>query len=255
MDYVSLLQTIADRYSAILEDNLVGIYVHGSIAFQCFNWDESDIDFIVVVKQAVSEQRKLQLLAVLEALWTQAPAKGFEMSVVQLKHCQHFVYPTPYELHASNACWSQYLENPRALCTGDVKTDSDLAAHFTVIKHRGIVLCGEPISLVFGDVPAKDYLDSLRLDMQNAERDVLDHPVSVVLNLCRVYAYLKDQVILSKEEGGQWALDHLPRRYADVVAEALRKYSDSEPFQLETQARVACCAYMRENIFNTMDMS
>jgi len=251
MNYEPLLQTISDQYSKILGNNLIGIYIHGSIAFRCFNWDESDIDFIIVVKNELSQQMKLDLLVVLEELRNQAPIKGFEMSVVQLKFCKHFEYPTPYELHFSKDFLNQYLENPLALCTGDTKTDCDLAAHFTVIKHTGIVLCGQPISMVFGDIPKKDYIDSIRSDIQNAKQDVLNNPVYVVLNLCRVYAYLRDNLILSKEQGGHWGLRNLPNQYAIIIAESIHNYSYSKPFNLDDESRVNFCDYMLKKIFKS----
>ena len=36
----------------ILQDNLIGIYLHGSLAMGCFNEKKSDIDLLVVVKQS-----------------------------------------------------------------------------------------------------------------------------------------------------------------------------------------------------------
>lgn len=49
MTEIGLLDRIKTAYSKILGDRLAGIYVHGSIVFGCFNWDRSDIDFLVVV--------------------------------------------------------------------------------------------------------------------------------------------------------------------------------------------------------------
>ena len=248
MRYEPLLQTIADRYSEILGNNLVGVYIHGSIAFQCFNWDESDIDFIVVVSHEISRQNKLDLLGVLDELRDQAPAKGLEMSIVQQRFCQHFEYPTPYELHFSNAFLDQYSENPMTLCTSELKADHDLAAHFTVIKHTGIVLCGQSISMVFGDIPKKDYIDSICLDIQNSKQDVLDDPARVVLNLCRVYAYLKDSLTLSKEQGGQWGLRHLPDQYANIITESIDHYSSSKPFRVSDELKIEFCDHMLKEI-------
>ena len=45
---LALLDTVAGRYEEILGKNLVGIYAHGSLAFGCFSWERSDIDFLVV---------------------------------------------------------------------------------------------------------------------------------------------------------------------------------------------------------------
>lgn len=47
----ALLQKIAVRYADILKGNLAGIYVHGSLAFGCFCFERSDIDFLVVTKR------------------------------------------------------------------------------------------------------------------------------------------------------------------------------------------------------------
>ena len=48
------LDDLQTRYTAILASNLVGMYVHGSIAMGCFKPDSSDIDVLVVVDQPLS---------------------------------------------------------------------------------------------------------------------------------------------------------------------------------------------------------
>jgi streptomycin 3"-adenylyltransferase len=49
LHYNNILKIIKQEYQTILGDNLVGIYVHGSIAFGCFHEEKSDIDFIAVI--------------------------------------------------------------------------------------------------------------------------------------------------------------------------------------------------------------
>ena len=50
-----LMDTIARSYAAILGDGLTGIYVHGSLAFGCFCWQTSDIDFIVIARASCAD--------------------------------------------------------------------------------------------------------------------------------------------------------------------------------------------------------
>lgn len=250
LEYQELLAIISMRYNELLAENLVGIYVHGSIAFGCFNWNKSDIDFIVVVNKSINQQTKLQLLQVLEYLRNRAPQKGFEMSVVLGEYCKNFVYPTPYELHFSNGWLKRYLENPLTLCNDDYKTDYDLAAHFTVIKNAGIVLCGKPISEVFGDIPKEDYLDSIRKDVETAAEDVTNYPVYIILNLCRVYAYIKDGLILSKEKGGQWGLENLPKQYNDLITSILNNYTQGAEVLKNAALQINFCKYMSNLIFS-----
>ncbi len=44
----SLLNMLAIEYQQILSDKYIGLYVHGSLAMDCFNSEQSDIDFLVV---------------------------------------------------------------------------------------------------------------------------------------------------------------------------------------------------------------
>lgn len=129
MDTQLLLDTLQHRFAATLGEILVGIYIHGSIAFGCFRWETSDIDLVVVVDSKIDAPTKLRLLEVLTSLLPQAPPKGFEMSVVHKENCLRFIYPTPYELHFSNHWLHAYRTDPLAICGDEVKTDPDLATH------------------------------------------------------------------------------------------------------------------------------
>lgn len=223
-----LLGQIAAGYQAVLGDNLVGIYVHGSLAFGCFRWEKSDLDFIVVTRSEPALAQKEELLQLLLQLTPAAPPKGFEMSVVLLKDCQHFVHPCPFVLHFSNTHLQTCQQDLTAYCQTMRGTDPDLAAHFTVIRAAGFPLCGAPIDSVFGPVPPADYWDSLWQDTQDAEPNVLIDPVYVILNLCRVLAYAQEGRVLSKEQGGQWGLSHLPAAHVNLIQLALSAYGGAD---------------------------
>ena len=62
MECKELLDKIVSAYAGILQQNLVGIYVHGSLAFGCFRWEKSDVDFLVVVREEPSLEQKVQLV-------------------------------------------------------------------------------------------------------------------------------------------------------------------------------------------------
>lgn len=111
------------------------------------------------------------------------------MSVVLSRVCKEFIYPTPFELHYSIAHLKRCQDNLREYCTSMIGTDKDLAAHFTVIKKVGYTILGKQIEEVFGDVPKADYLDSIKIDIENATNDITYNGVYVILNLCRVLAY------------------------------------------------------------------
>ena len=49
----------------------------------------------------------------------------------------------------------------------------------------------------------------------------------LTLNLARVLAYKEEKLVLSKKEGGDWALRHLPSEYHPLIMDAMREYSES----------------------------
>ena len=48
----------------------------------------------------------------------------------------------------------------------------------------------------------------------------------LTLNLARGLAYKEEKLVLSKKEGGEWALSHLPSEYHPLVKDAMREYSE-----------------------------
>ncbi len=49
-----------------------------------------------------------------------------------------------------------------------------------------------------------------------------------VLNACRILAFAQAGLILSKDEGGQWGLAHLPTELHPVIKHALALYRGEE---------------------------
>ncbi len=244
----ALLEVIARKIQSILGDNLVGVYIHGSLAFGCFTWDQSDVDFLVVAQEDLPLDHKTRLISALLELAPACPPKGLEMSVVLRRHVNPFVHPAPFVLHFSNAHLAACRADLMGYCRRMNGVDPDLAAHVTVLRHAGYALVGEPVDAVFGQAPWPDYLDSILADVEDAEEAILRHPVYTVLNLCRVLAALRDGLVLSKEEGGRWGLSALPSRYAAVLSAALADYAGRESFHVPEGQLVDFSAYMQNQI-------
>lgn len=238
MPYQNLLDVITAKCEEIFGTKLVGVYLHGSLAMGCFNPDKSDIDLIIVVEGDISDRQKLIFMESIVGLNEKAPAKGLELSVVKRKYCKPFLYPTPFELHFSPAHLKWFHDAPQNYIENMKGEDKDLAAHFTVINKYGIALYGETVEDVFALVPRDDYMDSIYADIENAEQDILSDPVYIILNLCRVLAFLEDGLCLSKKGGGEWGIKHLPDGQRTVISEALECYATDKA--METDKNMAC---------------
>lgn len=102
----NILNKMINGYCNILKENLVGIYLHGSLAMNCFNYYSSDIDILVVVKGNMDFKTKRKLINIILELSKDGPQKGFELSVILEENSKNFIYPTPFLLHYSKKFWT-----------------------------------------------------------------------------------------------------------------------------------------------------
>ena len=246
------MEPLINRFAAlseeILKDNLTGIYLHGSAVMGYWQPKKSDLDFIVVVREDMTDETKREYMDRLITLDAACPAKGIEMSIVTKNVCKPFVYPTPFILHYSRMHNGWYRKDPEDYIRKMNGTDKDLAAHFTVIRSRGRCLYGFPVSEMFGEVPEQDYLDSIWHDISGAKEEIEEQPMYLILNLARVLAYLKEKEVLSKKEGGEWGLRNLPERYHPLIRSALCEYEDGEDILYDRVLAADYADYMLRQI-------
>ena len=171
-----LLKSFVTQCQKILGDNLVGIYLHGSAVMRCYNEKKSDIDLLIVVNEVIPNEIKHRFMDMVVELNTYAPPKGIELSIVKREVCNPFVYPTPFELHFSIAHLEWYKTDPLDYIDKMNGIDKDLAAHFTIIYHRGKCLYGKDIKNVFGTVGKENYFDSICSDIEDAETEIMNNP-------------------------------------------------------------------------------
>lgn len=216
-----------------LAENLIGIYLHGSLATGCFNPLRSDVDLLVVTHGEMPLETKHNLAEfILDASLN--PSR-IEISFLTRGDLHPWHYPTPFDFHYSED-WRESFE--RDLSDGGWKEwnavlrfDEDLAGHITVLNHRGICLYGQEIHDIFPPVPKQDFVASILDDVLNKKfglNAILQNPVYVVLNACRTLAFLQTERVMSKKEGGVWALDALPAEFRRVITNALEEYRSSK---------------------------
>jgi predicted nucleotidyltransferase len=78
----TLLTEICDKFQTCLGDNFTGFYLHGSLVMGCFNFDLSDIDFLVIIKDPMDRKTTRKIIGILLEASSKAPPKGLEMSII-----------------------------------------------------------------------------------------------------------------------------------------------------------------------------
>ncbi|WP_405103856.1 aminoglycoside adenylyltransferase domain-containing protein [Oceanobacillus sp. FSL H7-0719] len=220
----------------IIGDDYIGLYLHGSLAMGGFNPKKSDIDILVVTNKSIETEKKRNLAQfILDYSNSPYPIEISFLNREQLMDWQH---PCPFEFHYSELWRKRYeddlLGEIYKFINEDIKTDKDLAAHITITNHRGISVEGKPIDEVFPLVPRSDYISSILDDFQDCFENIEAAPVYCSLNMMRVFWYLKQGVISSKQEAGNWALETLPnelRAAMDKVVDSYSNESDNNMFE------------------------
>jgi streptomycin 3"-adenylyltransferase len=243
------LDQLVSRLSGNLADQLVGIYLHGSLATGCFNPNQSDLDLLVITTERMPLIVKRQMIEYL--LERSQQPQPIEISFLAQGQLLPWRYPTPFDLHYSETWRDAYT---RDLASGawqewdaEERRDPDLAAHITILNRRGICLAGAPIAAIFPAVPGEDYRASIMADIDESLGWIAANPIYTVLNCCRTYAYIREGHVFSKAEGGEWALQALPADFRDTVTTALAAYrSDVGQQSFDAQAHGAFAEYMRQ---------
>jgi streptomycin 3"-adenylyltransferase len=216
------VNTLVEGCQQIIGDNLIGVYLHGSLATGCHNPDRSDIDLLIVTERGMDVETKRSLAELF--LHHERQPRQLEVSSLTWAQLHPWQYPTPFDFHngdwiendLTSGAWRQWNES--------VRTDPDIAAHITITNHRGITLVGKPITNVFPAVPAEHYRESILLDFDWGLERIHQRPTYFTLNACRIAAYLHERLVLSKDEGGEWGLSHAPIHVKEVIQRALEIY-------------------------------
>lgn len=221
MPIQNYINEIVNVFTDEMNDNLVGVYLHGSLAMGCFNPETSDVDLLVICQESMPDYAKRKIIKRLLSV-TQGNKNQLEMSIIQKRYLKAFEYPTPFELHYFHP---KYLMEENYICGGKGFEDPDLAAHIMVTYHRGIKLIGPEIKSIMEPINRVYYIHSIFNDIEDAPNQIVEKPVYFTLNLCRVMHYLLEGKVSSKKEGGEWAGTHLPEEYQRIVKQCLDVYN------------------------------
>jgi len=242
-----LRETLSSVHS-ILRDDLIGIYLYGSLAMGCFHPRSSDIDVILVVKKRLSKEQRKEIIEYLRGSCSKD--RRIELSIVRADVVRNPQYPIMVDLHYEY--WGNIFENEK---------DNEILSNLYTTRKRGFCVWGEPISEVFSKIPAQYHLKSVIEDIKHTRRYLHEKPERIgynvpvywVLASCRILAFIKEEKVLSKLEGGLWILAHLPEEYHNIVELALSCYQGKKrdcilnPEELEAFADYMTDTILRES--------
>lgn len=232
-EILNQINKVVNIWKKHLGDELIGVYLHGSIALDAFNPDSGDIDILVVVKDSIDIQVKLEIARdIIEIDKKPCP---LEMSAVKLSDARNWKTPGNCVFHYSDFWTEKYVErfsNPDAdvYVVDHEFPDADVTSYIKLLKQCGIVLYGREIQKVFADISDEDFWVAISADIDDYDFHDYDarYFSSNVLILGRILSFKKERRILSKYDGGIWMIDHVPEDLKYLLKLAMKIWFEGE---------------------------
>jgi hypothetical protein len=227
---------------AALEPNFVGLYLYGSLAIGDFNLQQSDLDFLVVTAdrltdEAVGKLREMhaRIEAAIPAWATPSKVEGWYMPRLSLRR-----YDPADGLHPHYAAGAGLRVEEQAC---------DWVIQRFVLHEYGVVIAGpDPRTLIDPVTPSDlryavwDLLRVWWLPMVEEPGPLLrrGYQAYTVLTLCRMLYTQKTGEITSKPRAVSWALRSLDATWVPLIraAAAWRRDTDFDHLA-ETQRFIA----------------
>lgn len=220
------IDQIVDVWRRHLENSLIGVYLHGSLALNSFVEGVSDIDALIVCDRHIGREERLRIVK--DIILIDGKPSSLEMSAIWTKDLKPWKHPTPCQFHYSEYWTSRYLrmlsgEIHESFMIDEDFCDSDIACHVRLTNQCGLCAYGAPVKETFPDVPEQDFWKSLisGIDEYDFHAGSPRSFVSNILILGRVLSYKKEKRILSKYEAGVWALRFVPEKYRYIIKNAI----------------------------------
>jgi len=214
-----VLREILSTVRYTIQDNLIGLYLYGSLAMGCYNPRASDIDVLIVAKERLSGKQRKRVVEYLKRVCLKG--ERIELSIVREKALRSPRYPMTVDLHFEY--WGDVFENER---------DKEILSNLYTTRERGFCVWGTPTSNVFSEISAEHHLRSVIEDIQHTRKYIHEKPEHIgydvtvywILSSCRVLAFTREGKVFSKLEGGRWGIANLPKKYHKMIGQALSIY-------------------------------
>lgn len=229
IDVKEQIRNVTDIWLKCIGESAVGIYLHGSIALNCFVEGVSDIDILVICNRRLTREERLIISSnIIEIDCKPSP---LEMSAVWINDLNPWKSPTPCQFHYSDS-WTEHYKN---LLNGNIKDsfivdedfcDADIACHAHLTHQSGICIYGSPIKEVFPIIPEHDFWNSISSNISEYDFQAynLRYFASNILILGRILSYKIEKRILSKYDGALWTLDNVPEPLRYIIDNAIKEW-------------------------------
>ena len=219
-----VLSVFVDKIAAELKENLVGIYLVGSIASGDFDLD-SDVDFLVVTNREVTEanMKSLQDIQIKVYAMDCYPAKHLEGSYISIRDLNDWSTVGEKKLY--------YFDNGS---TTYERSTHDNKWHVRwILRERGITLVGQKPETIMRPIPLVELNNEIKttmLQVLEMFQGEINQPLNFfnsrfgqsffVLTYCRMLHTLYTGTVQSKKAGAAWAKQFVDPKWVKLIDQA-----------------------------------
>ncbi len=214
-----VLKELVSSIQPILGRDFIGAYLQGSFAVGDFDL-HSDVDFIVVINEALSE-------AHVHAL-NQLHSRIYDLDIEWAKHLEGSYFPKDILRHYSQAgtpIW--YLDHGSRTLIQSAHCNMVLVRW--VLRENGVTLAGPPSASLIDPIPVARLREEILATIFEEGGRILQSPgqynnrfyqALIVLNFCRMLHDLQRGFPGSKAAGAQWAKTYLAPDWNGLIDRA-----------------------------------
>lgn len=232
-DVNEMLELLLSEVQKVLDEQFIGMYLYGSLSSGDFHPEASDIDYLVVTTDMLSEKTITELKDMHNRIWETGPkwAERLEGSYLpqgQLRRYEksQIEYPT--------------VNEHRFFCAPH---GSDWIIQRHIIRECGIVLAGPDPKTLIDPVDPDDIRRAVRGILEEWWFPLLDDPswlrnhgseyhAYAILTMCRSLHALEHGTVISKPAAAQWAQGELDGKWAQVIEQSLETRMGARNFEL-----------------------
>ncbi|MGD8402969.1 MAG: DUF4111 domain-containing protein [Anaerolineales bacterium] len=232
-----ILQILLKESQEVLGKQFIGMYLYGSLSSGDFHPDASDIDFLVVTEDSLSDETVTMLETMHQHIWDTGPkwADKLEGSYIPKAHLRRYEksdipYPTVNE--------HKFYIAPHG---------SDWIIQRHIIREQGVTLAGPDPKTLIHPVSPDDIrhavigaLQEWWFPMLNDPSWLKDHDspyhAYTILTMCRSLYALEHGTIVSKPIAAGWAQTELGGKWSQVIEQSLATRIGAREFDLYKNA-------------------
>ncbi len=207
-------------------EDLIGVYIHGSLAYGAFEATASDVDLVVVHRADLTGEQRRALPDLHARLLAAQPAASRLDGTYAPLHA--------VGTYGTAACPAFRDGRFLAWRGGDL---NPVAWH--TLRTRGLALYGPPPAEIVPPVPAGALRENMRRNIAFLRRRMPTYALSGTTNtvfgaltLCRVLYTLETGEVVSKRTAARWALHRVAPCWRPFLHRALARYSHDDGIDL-----------------------